>query len=71
VSEWKWLIATTTGTPKLFTLAMCRPRFGQPFLTASTFSVPRSALATPPFIFIARTVATITAAPASARPCGT
>ena len=58
----KWLIATTTGTPKPFTLAMWRPRLGQPFCTAATFSAPRSALATPPFIFIARTVATITAA---------
>jgi hypothetical protein len=61
VSLKKWLMATTTGTPKPFTLATCRPRLAQPLRTASTFSAPRSALATPPFIFMARTVATITA----------
>ena len=41
---------------------MCRPRFEQPSRTALAFSSPRSALATPPFIFIARTVATMTTA---------
>ncbi len=44
------------------TLPIWRPRLAQPASTAATFSAPRSALATPPFIFIARTVATITAA---------
>ena len=39
---------------------MCLPRFGHPSFTAVTFSAPKSALATPPFIFIARTVATST-----------
>jgi hypothetical protein len=41
---------------------MWRPRLTQPFFTASTFSSPRSSLATPPFIFSARMVATITTA---------
>ena len=39
VSETKWLIATTAGTPNCFTFSMCRPRLAQPFFTASTFSV--------------------------------
>ena len=55
-------MATTAGTPNCFTFSMWRPRLAQPFLTASTFSVPRSSFLTPPFIFMARTVATITTA---------
>ena len=39
VSETKWLIATTAGTPNCFTFSMCRPRLAQPFFTAATFSV--------------------------------
>jgi hypothetical protein len=42
VSETKWLMATTTGTPNFFTFSMWRPRLAQPFFTASTFSLPRS-----------------------------
>ena len=53
---------TTAGTPNDFTFSMWRPRLARPFLTASTFSLPRSSFLTPPFIFMARTVATMTAA---------
>ncbi|WP_442145863.1 hypothetical protein, partial [Rhizobium leguminosarum] len=56
VSETKWLIATTTGTPKRRTLETCRPRLAQPFFSAATSYVPRSSFFTPPFIFSARTV---------------
>ena len=56
------MIATTTGTPNCFTLSMWRPRLAQPFFSASTFGLPSASLATPPCIFSARTVATITAA---------
>ena len=63
VSVAKWLIATTAGTPKDFTLAMCRPRLAQPLLHRRDVLGPeRRPCATPPFIFSARTVATITAA---------
>ena len=62
VSEWKWLIATTAGTPNCLTFSIWRPRLAQPFFTASTFSLPRSSFLTPPCIFMARTVATMTAA---------
>jgi hypothetical protein len=56
------LIATTTGTPNCFTLSMCRPRLAAPFFSASTSCLPSESLATPPCIFSARTVATMTAA---------
>jgi hypothetical protein len=70
VSPAKWLIATTTGTPKPLTFSIWRPRLAQPPDNASTFSVPRSALATPPFIFIALTVATSTTQSGASPPCG-
>ena len=58
----KRLIATIGGTPNFLMLSICRRRFSQPLATAATFSALRSSLATPPCIFSARTVATITAA---------
>ncbi len=33
-------MATTAGTPNLFTFSMWRPRLSQPFATAATFSLP-------------------------------
>src|SRR5699024_7422999 len=48
------------GVPVDLRFSIWRPRLAQPLFTASTFSSPRSPLATPPFIFIARTVATRT-----------
>ncbi len=62
VSEMKWLIATAIGTPNFFTFSMWRPRLARPFFSASTFSFLRSSFATPPCIFSARTVATMTVA---------
>ena len=62
VSLMKWLMATTTGTPNDFRFSICRPRLGQPAITASTFSSLSASLVTPPFIFMARTVATKTTA---------
>ena len=62
MSAENWFTATTTGTPNCLTLARCRARFAQPARTASTFSRPRSASATPPCIFSARRVATSTTA---------
>ena len=63
VSVGNALIATTHGS--LYTFLMletCFNRFGIPFSRASRFSLLRSALATPPLYFRARTVATITTA---------
>ena len=62
VSVVKLFTPTITGTPNFCTLRIWRPRFAKPASTAATFSLPKSSLATPPCIFSARTVATITAA---------
>ena len=62
VSAVKRLIPTTAGTPKRAMLSRWRPRFSSPARTASTFSAPRSPIATPPCILRARMVATTTAA---------
>ncbi len=60
--------ATTTGTPKSRAFSMCFSRFSQPFSRAGRFSctssggsaLPGRTVPTPPCIFKARTVATIT-----------
>ena len=60
VSEVKRLIPTTTGTPKDFTFSICLTRLQHPSCNASRFSLSKSSLVTPPCIFSARVVATIT-----------
>ena len=65
------LMAMIAGTPNWRTFSTWRSRFAQPRRRASMSSRARSALATPPFIFSERMVATTTAAPASAPPAGT
>ena len=62
LSAVKWLRATTGGTPKRRTFSTCFSRLARPARTASRFSAARRSLGTPPCIFSARTVATITAA---------
>lgn len=54
------LMAMTYGTLNLRTFSMCLLRFSMPWSSASMFSLPRSALATPPCILRARIVATMT-----------
>ena len=53
-------IATTTGTLYFCIFSICFSKFTTPFLSASTFSSFKSALATPPWCFNALIVATIT-----------
>ena len=53
-------MATATGKPNFFTFSICLSRFINPFLSASTFSFFKSSFATPPCIFKALIVATIT-----------
>ena len=60
VSLIKWFTATATGKPNFLTFSMCLSRLTSPFLSASTFSFFKSSLATPPCIFNALIVATIT-----------
>ena len=63
VSVGKALTATTTGRPKpSFMFSMWRPRLASPARTASGLGLFRSALATPPWLLRARTVATSTQA---------
>ena len=63
VSVGNALIATTHGSLYTFLMLLtCFNRFGSPFSRASKFSLFKSAFATPPLYFNARTVATITTA---------
>ena len=62
VSVANLLMLTNTGSPKALILAICFSRLTKPSCTAVTFSVVRSDLDTPPCIFRARIVATITTA---------
>ena len=61
LSEAKRLIATTTGTPNLRTLAIWRARFSPPWATAAGLASATSAPATPLCILSERTEATMTA----------
>ena len=60
VSKTKWLIATVTGKPNFWIFSICLSKFTNPFFTASIFSFLSSSLLTPPCIFKALIVATIT-----------
>ena len=62
VSVGKALIATTHGRSNFAIFSICFSKFPKPAFKASKFSFPKSFLATPPCIFKARTVATITTA---------
>ena len=56
----KWFTAIVTGSPNFLVLFMCLSKFTNPFFNASTFSFFNSSFDTPPCIFKALMVATIT-----------
>ena len=56
----KLLTATIGVNPNFFILLMCLSKFTNPFFSASTFSFFKFSFSTPPCIFKALIVATIT-----------